>query len=155
MKIQRSIMLKAAFLIIVFFLNTVVGFACAIGADMGFNGMHHQEKTGAHHHAAGQQEHHHAAGQSEHHHAAANQIAAHQKDNCCKDEVSKLTTADKEAQSVPAYNFQHSISTIFPVSVYFQDSLSFIPANIPNTYFARHSRAPIPDVRIAIQSFQI
>lgn len=146
MKIQRSIMLKAVFLIIVFFLNTVVGFACAIGADMGFNGMHHQEKPGGHRHAGGQKE---------HHHAAVNQIAAHQKDNCCKDEVSKLTTADKEAQAVPAYSFQHSISAIFPAPVYFQDSLSFIPANIPNTYFARHSRAPIPDVRIAIQSFQI
>jgi hypothetical protein len=145
MKIQRSIMLKAAFLILVFFLNTVVGFACAIGADMGFNGMHHQEKPGVHHHVAGQKE----------HHAAANQIAAHQKDNCCKDEVSKLTTADKEAQSVPGYSFQHSVSAIFPAPVYFQDSLNFIPANIPNTYFARHSRAPIPDVRIAIQSFQI
>lgn len=154
MKIQPSIMLKAVFLIIVFILNTVVGFACAIGADMGFNGMHHQEKPGVRHHAAGQKEHRHSDGQSEHHYAA-NQISAHQKDNCCKDEVSKLTTADKEAQSVPAFSFHHSFLAILPAPVYFQDSLSFIPANIPNTYFARHSRAPIPDVRIAIQSFQI
>lgn len=138
MKIQRSIMLKAAFLIIVFFLNTVVGFACVLGADMGFNMMqnhqdvpHHAEKTGADHHDAGQ------------------------KDNCCKDEVTKLTTADKEAQSVPSFSFQLSCLAVLPAPVYIQDSIIAIPANIPNTYFARHCRAPIPDVRIAIQSFQI
>lgn len=32
-------MLKAAFLILVFFLNTVVEFTCVIGAEMGFNMM--------------------------------------------------------------------------------------------------------------------
>jgi Cu/Ag efflux protein CusF len=38
-----SIQLKAAFLIIVFSMNTVIGFACAIGLDMGFNSKHHHE----------------------------------------------------------------------------------------------------------------
>lgn len=131
-------MLKAAFLIIVFFLNTVVGFACVLGADLGFNRIqhaenvpHHHEKTGAHHHNAGQ------------------------KHDCCKDEVTKLTTADKETRSAPSFSFQHSVLAILPTPIYIQDSLSSIAVNIPNTYFARHNRPPIPDVRIAIQSFQI
>lgn len=137
---------------LVFFLNTVVGFACVLGADMGFNMMHqdvthHPKKTSADRHDAGQKEHHHAN--------AAKQIAKHQKDNCCKDEVTKLTTADKEAQSAPAFSFQVPALAILPGPIYIQNSLNAVPANIPNTYFARHSRAPIPDVRIAIQSFQI
>lgn len=146
MKIQRSIVLKAIFLLIVFFLNTVVGFACVLGADMGFN-MMQQHQDVPHHQDAGQKEHHHPN--------AAKQITKHQKDNCCKDEVTKLTTADKETQSAPAFSFQLSFLAILPAPIYIQDNISSIPANIPNTYFARHSRAPMPDVRIAIQSFQI
>ncbi len=38
-----SIQIKAAFLIGVFSLNTVIGFACAIGIDIGFNTAHHHD----------------------------------------------------------------------------------------------------------------
>lgn len=36
MKSTISIKIKAAFLLVVFALNTVVGFACSLGVDMGF-----------------------------------------------------------------------------------------------------------------------
>ena len=35
------IQLKAALLLLVFGLNTIIGFACAVGVDMGFNTSHH------------------------------------------------------------------------------------------------------------------
>ena len=41
MKSPASIKLKAAFALIVFSLNTVVGFACFAGLDMGYNSTHH------------------------------------------------------------------------------------------------------------------
>ena len=47
MKRSPSIQLKAAFLLIVFSLNTVVGFACSVGLEMGFNSSHHQEEKAA------------------------------------------------------------------------------------------------------------
>ena len=147
MKIDRSIKLKAAFLILVFFLNTVVGFACTIGVDMGFNEVHHKDD-----HAHHQQD---KVASHQHDEAVPHQHQKTEKDNCCKDEVSKLTTADKEALSTSFFNFQLSFPAILQTPVYFQNSLISIPVNIPNTYFARHSRAPVPDVRIAIQSFQI
>ena len=45
MKRNKTIKFRAAFLLLVFGLNTVVGFACALGLDMGFNNSHQQEKT--------------------------------------------------------------------------------------------------------------
>jgi len=42
---KRSIQFKAAFLLIAFSLNTVIGFACAVGLDMGFNSHHHKESA--------------------------------------------------------------------------------------------------------------
>ncbi|MGY0038033.1 HYC_CC_PP family protein [Pedobacter sp. NJ-S-72] len=147
MKIHRSIKLKAAFLILIFFLNTVVGFACTIGMDMGFNRVHHKDDHAHHQHDE--------VPSHQHDEAVPYQHQKAEKDNCCKDEVSKLTTADKEALSIAVFSFQLSFPAILQTPVYFQNRLISIPANIPNTYFARHSRAPVPDVRIAIQSFQI
>ena len=40
----HSIQIKAAFLLIVFVTNTIVGFACSMGLDMGFNSKHHSER---------------------------------------------------------------------------------------------------------------
>jgi len=43
LKLKSSIKVKASFLLIVFTLNTIVGAACAMGLDMGFNSKHHSE----------------------------------------------------------------------------------------------------------------
>ena len=43
LKRNTSIKLKAGFLLTVFGLNTVIGFACSVGMNMGFNSGHHQE----------------------------------------------------------------------------------------------------------------
>ena len=43
MKKNRSIQLNAAFLLVVFSMNTIVGFACSLGLDMGYNSKHHGE----------------------------------------------------------------------------------------------------------------
>lgn len=65
MKRNICIQLKAAALLIVFSLNTILGSACAIGIDMGYNSKHHYhdeaEKTEAttmHEHAGGKQHQH-------------------------------------------------------------------------------------------------
>ena len=63
MKRNKSIQLKAAFLLIVFSLNTVIGFACAVGLDMGFNSHHHCQENaikteGNHHHDEADVHHH-------------------------------------------------------------------------------------------------
>ena len=81
MKRNISIQLKAAFLLIVFSMNMIIGFACAIGIDMWFNTSHHEETEimaheGSHHH---------------HDEADKHHKSKDGKDNCCNDHVIKFS----------------------------------------------------------------
>lgn len=157
MKTSLSIQLKAAFLTVVFLLNTIVGFACAVGTDMGFNKQHHKEQKTVHsieHNYENNKPHDHA----KHDHdksAADHHESKSSKDNCCKEEVAKLTKADKLYQPGFDYSLLSLSFFILPSTGYRVGNSSIFPVNIPNAYFVRHCRPPIPDVRIAIQSFQI
>jgi len=146
---NKSIQFKAAFLLIVFSLNTVIGFACAVGMNMGFNSHHHEESaieaTENHHH---DKSHHHDEADVSH------QKTNNDKDNCCNDEVMKFQQVDK--------NIATSFSLISPVfftsflaSFYHIDLLSSNNRISTIKYFVRRHHPPIPDIRVAIQSFQI
>ena len=157
MKTCSSIQYKAAFLTIVFLLNTIVGFACAVGTEMDFNREHHKEQKTVH-----SSEHTHKNNKPHDHaqHDHDKSVADHHepkssKDNCCKEEVAKLTKADKLYQPGFDYSLLSLSFFILPSTVYRIGNLGIYPVNIPNAYFVRHCRPPIPDVRIAIQSFQI
>ena len=151
MKRNISIQLKAVLLLVVFGLNTVVGFACAMGVNMGFNGHHHDEEATAvsvHIHADGKK-HHHDNRTNNHQHSSKKG-----KGNCCNNEVAKFSQVDK---SIPPSNtninplfFTLFVSSIFDFSVSCTSQV-----NASSKYFARNYHPPIPDIRIAIQSFQI
>ena len=154
LKYKNSIQLKAAFLLIIFGLNTAVGFACAIGIDMGFNISHHhnEEATGfsVHIHADGKK-HHHPDEANEHHNDKKD---TSKKDDCCNDKAVKLLQTDK---AVPQ---SHSLSSpIFSsafISSYYNVGVLYpSPVITSIKYFVRSYHPPIPDIRIAIQSFQI
>lgn len=175
MKRNISIQLKASFLLIVFALNTIVGFACAMGADMGFNSAHHhddkEKKVSIHIHANGKKHEHHnkksnsvltdidAATKKGHHHDEAekshhNKKGRSEKDDCCNDKVIKITQTDK-AVAHPNILAHPVFFTVF-ISCYYKIDVSY-PSQVAicNKYFVRGHHPPIPDVRIAIQSFQI
>jgi len=146
---NKSIQIKAAFLLIVFSLNTVIGFACAVGLDMGFNSHHHEESaievTENHHHDKS----HHNDEADIHHHQTNNN-----KDNCCNDGVMKFQQVDKNiATSFSLIN--PLFFTSFLASYYNIDILSSNNRISDVKYFVRRHHPPIPDIRIAIQSFQI
>lgn len=152
MKKITSIQLKAAFLLVVFGLNMAVGFACSVGLDMVFNTSHHHEEeaTEVHVHADGKKHvHHHEA--KKHHHEEKD---ASKKDDCCNDKVVKLAQVDK---AVPQSNtFINTVFfTSFISSFYNIDVLFTSHVNTNSKYFVRNHHPPIPDIRIAIQSFQI
>jgi hypothetical protein len=145
---KRSIQLKAAFLLIAFSLNTVIGFACAVGLDMGFNSHHYEESAieteGVHHH---DKSHHDDTADSHHH-------KANEKDNCCNGGVMKFQKVDKAlASSINVIN--PVFFTSFLASFYNIDILSSDSRISEIKYFVRSHHPPIPDIRIAIQSFQI
>jgi len=149
MKRNISIQLKAALLLVVFALNTVVGFACAVGVDMSFNTSHHEEEERAiavHVHAGGKKHHHEEA---EHKHKHNDK-----KDDCCSDKVVKLSQADKAVPQA-AKIVSPVFFTAF-VAVYYNIDISYpSQVNTFNKYYVRGHHPPIPDIRIAIQSFQI
>jgi len=143
-----SIQLKAAFLLIIFSFNMVVGFACAIGVDMGFNTSHHHEEeaTEIHVHADGKKHHHE---KQEHKHTDSNK-----KDDCCNDKVLKISQTDKAVpQAAKLLNpifFTAFVATYYNINIAYPSQV-----NTSSKYFVRQHHPPIPDIRIAIQSFQI
>jgi hypothetical protein len=149
MKRNISIQLKAAFLILVFGLNTVVGFACAIGVDMSFNISHHHDEAteiSVHVHA----------NDKKHHHEEKEDNDANndKKENCCHYKVIKLSQTDKAVPQAAKIVSPVFFTTF--VAVYFKINIAYpSQVNIADKYFVLGHHPPIPDIRIAIQSFQI
>ena len=126
-----------------------VGTACALGVDIGFNSHHHgEEETESTIHV-------HANGKQHHHEEAENKHKDNdKKDDCCNDKVLKLLQTDK---AVP--QFTKLINQTFSISfipVYNSINITY-PSQVStsNKYYVRGHHPPIPDIRIAIQSFQI
>lgn len=195
-----SIQIKAAFLLTVFTMNTVVGFACSIGLNMGFNSNHHPDEKGKeaviHVHANGNKHVHqketstNSRNKSHHNNKIATETVVHdhangkkhshqekpsnhrpdkfqpqdevkndhqskdEKGNCCTDKVMEFEQLDKSvARSLTTLN--PIFFTVF-VSTFYNIDVSFLSQGAPNIkYFVRSHHPPIPDIRIAIQSFQI
>ncbi len=150
MKQPRSIRYKAAFLLTVFALNTLVGFACAMGVDMGFNSSHHgqQEKGEMHIHKDGKK-HLHKPGAGKHHNNSKQ--ATSKTDGCCKGKVVKLQTADKTLQ------YSQPIIAVpeFTVSAFFQPAIFPPVKGVLQKYIDYYFHPPPHDIRVSIQSFQI
>ena len=147
MKRNRSIRLKAAFLLLVFALNTVVGFACALGLDMGFNSQHEHHEATEIHISGAKHEHDEAA----EHHEEKNCCDKHQ-GGCCNDKVTKIALLDK---TVPQ-SFHISTLLYSPVPQnYLTDILCTMAGITYSRSFLRSYHPPIPDICIAIRSFRI
>ncbi|MEP7233383.1 MAG: hypothetical protein ABI691_24200 [Ginsengibacter sp.] len=151
MKRNISIKLKAAFLIVVFGMNTITGFACAMGLNMGYNVHHHESHEMKQQDAMHSASMHHRDTSKPAHHHPANESS---KDDCCSHSVKDLTLLSK---TVP-----NKISIIQPVffiafiGAYIHADIYSYANIITNLHlFVRSHHPPIPDVRIAIQSFQI
>lgn len=165
MKNKTSIQIKAAFLLVVFALNTLVGLACSIGIDMKFNSSHHDQDEVAvpvvHIHADGKNHVHkevtgkHDHGNGHHHdEQAANNKSKDGKDNCCNDKVVKLDQLDKSlAKTIDCNHFV--FFTTFISVFHYTDLLYNFQFTSKVKHFVRNHHPPIPDIRIAIQSFQI
>ena len=154
MKRNISIQLKAALLLIVFSMNTAIGFACAVGVDMGFNSKHHddddEEVTEAIHIHTGGARHLHHDESDKHYHDTKEDS---ENDGCCNHDVVKFQDLDKTL----AKNINYTIPV--PVFVAVLNSFSATtPLNysyIPSKKLILHFFHPPPDIRILIQSFQI
>ena len=150
-------------LLLVFGLNTVVGFACSVGLDMGFNSKHHHDaatEAVVHTHKDGKK-HIHYGKKAAHKHNKANhqdplndqQKSKPGKDDCCNDKVLKLEQLDKSVTR--SLNIIHPNFIVSTFDEFYNVSLPTIDIIKNIRQFVRSYHPPIPDVRIAIQSFQI
>jgi ABC-type nickel/cobalt efflux system permease component RcnA len=153
----RTIQLKAVFLLIVFSLNTIIGFACAVGLDMGFNSHHHEEEVTdmpVHVHADGKKHQHYNEASNHHDENIKDHHRTNDKDNCCNDHVTKIAQQDKAiAPSISIINpifFAALISSFYNIEILLS---SGVDSHIK--YSVQRHHPPIPDIRVAIQSFQI
>lgn len=140
-----SIQLKATILLIIFSLNIVTGFACAIGMDMKFNTGHHKEETTeVHVHTDG----------TKHHHENTPHKHKDSETNCCTDAVVKISQTDKAvpqaAKLLSPLFFTTFVATYYNIYIACTSQVTAF-----HKYFLRGHHPPIPDIRIAIQSFQI
>lgn len=151
--------LKAAFLLMVFALNTVVGFACSVGVNMGFNSQHHnhEEATEAvvNVHNDGKQ---HVHGEKKdchgHDESTIKNKSGDSKNDCCNGPVKSFNQLDKSRADVVSI-IPPVFFTPFLASNY---NSNIFPHPVIVKYlkpFLRSYHPPIPDIRIAIQSFQI
>lgn len=167
MKSPRAIQYKALFLLATFSINTVVGFACSLGVDMGFNSDHHShdsDKQHEHADAAHHQEHdgnnshsHHHGTASHHHSDNDNTVSftSQDEENCCKDYVVGFNSLDKQLAKQNSTQPKITYLSSFIISAFVFD------ANNAKGY-VQHLRIPPreidfspPDIRVFIQSFLI
>lgn len=148
MRTNKVIQLKAIFLLVVFSLNTLVGFACAVGLNMGFNTKHHHQEN------AVAVAHHHHEGAAHHHHATKTKHST-EDDNCCNDGVIKFSQTDKLiAQAVNAGGEM----PLMLVQLHFIYQLSYT-----SSFTTAHGQTQVVrpyvlssrGIRVSIQSFQI
>ncbi len=157
MKKIKSIQLKAAFLLIAFSLNTIIGFACAVGFNMGFNSKHHKEevtKVAIHVHADGKKHIHNKEAKEHHDENVKDHHEGNDKDNCCNEPITKIVQQDKAIASSITITIPIFVSA-FIARFYNVDALLSTVVDSHIRYFFRSHHPPIPDIRIAIQSFQI
>lgn len=141
---------KAIFLLVIFLLNTVVGFGCALGMEENHdNDTHSHTKAAVHEHKDHQ-----------HNHAEDHEITSipglnpSKEDTCCKKLVNELTIQNKLIPesakvlvSLPVVGLaNYAYTLLVPV-------ISIAPDQ--SGYVDHRCRPPNEDIRISIQSFQI
>ncbi len=148
---------------IVFSCNTIIGFSCGIGMDMSFKSKDHNSKkaikTTVHVHADGKKHIHHEKSsndnnkKSERNKNDVDKRSNENKETCCTSKVTKFEQLDKLVpQSIKVHDIFYTtfVSTFYANLILYS---SYIDTSLK--YFVRSHHPPIPDRRIAIQSFQI
>lgn len=156
-------------LLIVFSLNMVVSFACSVSSSV--HNSHHSEKSsgtqsherkGNHGHSHGSDHKHNHDITHRHTHDADHKHSHHddgnkenEDGNCCSGDVIKLQQSDRSiARSIDV----PEQTTLFVAHDFLSSIDHFLLTITRDKYLPQHLRWPpatIPDIRIAIQSFQI
>lgn len=162
MKPSKTIKLKALFLLVSFSLNSVVGFACSLGIDMGYNSClddheckeeagHHEkdkDKSEPEHHSYKLHKH-----TSEEKHDGDSSINVMNKDHCCESFVVGFQNLDKQLVEKFSTKVHHTNYEAF--DIYVCTGLNKLVYNNPIRIPPKIPDHSPPNIRVFIQSFQI
>jgi hypothetical protein len=149
MKEERNNIIRAIFLLVVFSLNTIAGFACSIGIDMGYNANHHAHATQVHKKANS----HHHDHKAPHKHDASKEESNHH--DCCSDEVTKFIQLDKSLASGPNLQVPVFIVPFTATYTLTEDAVAFNSVNSRFQFVRRSCFLNDMDIQTAIRRFQI
>ena len=152
MKTISTLKLIAATVLVIFGLNTIVGFACSLGVNMGYNPPHNAvENASTLHSNVATHRHEKASHTHSHIHAFKNE---NKTANCCSDAVAGFSQPD---QSVPQRNFLTGplFSPACFSSFIITNDFSLSQISASENHFLRGFPPPLEDIRIAIRSFRI
>ncbi len=167
---HAHIKIKALILLLVFSLNTLTGLACAAGFNFQTKKGHkHSVKAPDEAHQHGNDKvHAHDHGDVSGHHSHDKAIPAHDhtvslkhetptEDECCSDEVIKLSLLDKAINKATQNNIHVQLGIVYLISDFFlsahTDAAAF--AKLKPPLLRSWPPASHTDIRIVIQSFQI
>jgi hypothetical protein len=142
--------ISSLFLLLVFSLNTLAGFACSIGVNMGYNKTHHQHSAKSktqkkHHHG------HHTVPEKKE--SKTDPASEHQ--DCCSN-VTKLSLADKSVGNT--LSFEAPVFFIAFVSRFLlqeESALSLLDNTTATLLRRSWNLHDHTNLRIVMQSFQI
>ena len=167
--IEKKNRIKAVFLLLVFSLNTMAGFACSVGLDLYYNSDHHKQgfdtPVKSHTHESN---HKHTNKSSHKHSPAATHKHSHtsigmhnadtqekDRDDCCTDEVTKFAQLDKSITNQFQLHVPAFIKIILDFYSFSLQSVQSISVNSNFQFLRRSCSIYDTDIRITIQSFQI
>ncbi|WP_145859711.1 hypothetical protein [Pedobacter suwonensis] len=142
---------KAIFLLVIFLLNTVVGFACAVGMERDTHGESHGHNSSK---ITNDKHRHQHKGAHLHKHSSLKGTNLSKEDPCCKTLVNDLVVQGKLVpQSVKN-------QVILPVLLLPDNNYNFLLPSVKlalkkSVYTGQRERPPNRDIRITINSFQI
>lgn len=150
MKRQLKNKVRALVLLTVFSLNTIAGFACSVGVDMGYNHHHLGEKP-LHKHSHKQE-----MGNIHKYHLSTDKFKdAHSIDDCCSNDVTQFALLDK---SVGDNNIHLEAPVIlaFATTFFLQNiNESGLGVNTRIQFVRRSCFLNDIDIQTAIRRFQI
>lgn len=150
---QKKHMISALLLLMVFSLNTLAGFACSLGVDMGYNTRHHKHNT-----QIQQQSLLHAPGHGHLHNKyfSSHPTFSSTNDDCCANQVNDFARLEK---SLPNTSFL--VKPLFLADVSSPKFLMELKEDLQKAldskfqFVRRSCSLHHTDIRISIQSFQI
>ncbi|MEJ7625222.1 MAG: hypothetical protein WKF35_00045 [Ferruginibacter sp.] len=168
MHAQKKI--KAFILLLVFSLNTIAGLACAAGFNFQTKKNHEHSANASNkvHQHGNAKVHAHDHGDVSGHHSHDKAVPAHDhttslkhdtpaEEDCCSDEIVKLSLLDKAINKASQYNIPLHWGVVYLNSdfLYFTHTNAAVLARLKPPLLRSWPMASHTDIRIVIQSFQI